>query len=86
MSDQDEEIFDPEVISPPMDTSKYLRVLPVPDVLPSCPVELDILRLRLLHPDLHVPPSSEQVSQLDEDSKRTLLADMRKTLGVIVKG
>lgn len=74
---------DVDTIVPPRQVERHLRSVPVPTRIPDDPVELEILRLRLLHPELRHSFRIDDVAGLDADTKKEILASMREVLGVI---
>jgi len=67
-----------------VDRSKYLRddVIDAGDLSTDSDVDLHIVRLLSLHPDLSIQFRSQDLSQLDGDTKLALLADINDVLGI----
>lgn len=67
-----------------VDRSKYLRddVVDAVDLPMGSDIDLHIVRLLSLHPDLSIQFRSQDLSQLDGNTKLALLADINDVLGI----
>ena len=64
------------------DLSAYTHEISGADVVPADPLDREFLELRLLHPDLKLSFRAACFADLDQETKKSVLATLKDQLGV----